>query len=124
VPKNTISSNTVRSYSSGVANRSLNQARTHHFIIDGSSDTGAPEALAAPEVFLSGVSACAVNLMCRTSKSLEIPLTHSQVTIEGLRDSFDLKEVPAHFEQIKMVFEVWGPNSDQANELVKTYQHN
>ena len=124
MPENTISSNKVKSYSSGIANRSLNEARCHHFVVDGSSDKGGPQALAAPEVFLSGLSACAVNMICRTSLSLNIPLIHSEVTIEGLRDSHDIKTVPAHFEKIIMIFEIWGPNSDQTNELVSAYQHN
>jgi len=124
VPENTMSSNKVKSYSSGVANRSLNEARHHHFVVDGSSDKGGPQALAAPEVFLSGLSACAVNMICRTALSLNIPLIHSEVTIEGLRDTLDIQTVPAHFEKIIMVFEIWGPNSDQTNELVSKYQHN
>lgn len=123
MPDNTKSAHSVKSYSSGTPNRSLNQARYHHFVIDGSSGHSGPQALSAPEAFLSGLSACAVNLMCRTSKSLGIPLIRSEVTINGFRDVYDLKEIPAHFEKIIMIFEIWGPNSDQTNELVSKYQH-
>jgi len=114
---------TVISYSSGTPNRSLNKARTHHFVIDGASSDGGPEALSAPEAFLSGVSACAVNLLFRAAQRIGIPLQGSEVVIEGVRDPHDIDHVPAHFEGVDMRFTLWGPTSEQADVLIAEYQH-
>ena len=46
----------VRSYSSGTRGRALVNARTHHWVADGSGG----EAVGAGELFLSGIAACAV----------------------------------------------------------------
>ena len=51
----------VRSQSTGVRGRALNSTRMHHFVVD--SQAGPGEALFPAEVFLAGVSACAVHLL-------------------------------------------------------------
>ena len=51
----------VRSYSTGTLGRAICNARTHHFVAD---DPGKDE-VGAGELFLSGISACAVNMVER-----------------------------------------------------------
>ena len=47
---------TVRSMSSGIVGRTLNSARTNHFVLD--SPSGPGEAVGNGEAFLSGISSC------------------------------------------------------------------
>ncbi|MFQ5860988.1 MAG: OsmC family protein [Dehalococcoidia bacterium] len=119
-----IITNLVKSYTSGTPGRSLNNARMHHLVVDGPPYAGGPgEELTPAEVFLSGVSACAVLLVERAAQQSGVPFQRAEVAIEGLRDTRDIDEVPAHFENVKMRFELWGPVQRQAEELVATYQH-
>src|SRR5437773_11437669 len=74
--------NTVRSYSSGLVGRSLNSARDHHFVIDG---TNLAEELTSVEAFLSGISSCGVNLVEVAARETAVPLTRTEVTIDGVR---------------------------------------
>ena len=60
----------VRSYSTGTLGRAICNARTHHFVAD---DAGGEE-VGAGELFLSGISACAVNMVERLAKEQHIPL--------------------------------------------------
>lgn len=106
----------VRSYSSGVAGRALNQARGSHFIVDSSHD---PEALSTIESFLAGVSSCGVTLIERTAKERNIPLKHAEVSIEGVR----LAAVGNAFKEVNMRFELSGISQEQAKELVSAYEH-
>jgi uncharacterized OsmC-like protein len=110
----------VRSCSSGILGRSLNTARTQHYVIDSSSGTvsGPPEALTTVEAFLSGISACAVTLVEKRADEIGIPLARIEVTIEGNR----AKANPADFHSIALHFELAGPDQQQAEDLVETYR--
>ena len=54
----------VRSYSTGTLGRAICNARNHHWVAD---DSGGEE-IGAGELFLGGISACAVNMIERYSK--------------------------------------------------------
>src|SRR6266478_4693434 len=54
----------VHTYSTGTPGRAICNARTHHFVSD---DVGG-DAVGAGELFLSGVSACAVNMVERLAR--------------------------------------------------------
>jgi len=60
----------VRSYSTGTLGRAICNARTHHFVAD---DPGKDE-VGAGEFFLSGIAACAVNMVERLANQDTIPL--------------------------------------------------
>ena len=108
---------TVRSYSSGVVGRSLNSARTNHFVLDSSS--GPNEALNSAEAFLAGISSCGVNLIEMHARDTGVPLRSLHVTIAATRS-------PAHpgtFESVTMRFELHGVDQAQAEALVETYRH-
>jgi uncharacterized OsmC-like protein len=101
----------VRSYSTGTLGRAICNARNHHFVAD---DSGGEE-VGAGELFLSGISACAVNMV-------EIPLQWMDVGIEAYRDP---KKAPGErtvYEQIRVHFEMWGLQDDQAQKLVATWK--
>ena len=63
----------VRSYSTGTPGRAICNARTHHFVAD---DSGGEE-VGAGELFLSGITACAVNMLERVAKERNIEVTES-----------------------------------------------
>ena len=57
----------VRSYSTGTLGRAISNARNHHWVAD---DAGGEE-LGAGEFFLSGITACAVNMIERIASEEE-----------------------------------------------------
>jgi uncharacterized OsmC-like protein len=105
----------VRSYSSGVPGRALNQARGSHFIVDSSHD---PEALSTVESFLAGASACGVTLIERTAGERGIPLKHVEVNVEGVR----LASAANAFREVNMRVELTGVSQEQGKELIAAYE--
>ena len=95
----------VRSYSSGTLGRAINNARNHHWIAD---DPGGDE-IGAGELFLSGISACAVNMIERIANEEEIPLDWMDVSIEAYRDP-DAVQGERHRSTRTCVFhlQMWG----------------
>ena len=110
-----IITDTVRSTTSGVANRSLNQARSNHLVIDSSS--GTPEAITSIEAFLAGVSSCAVNIVDREARAQGLPLSRAQVDIESHRAKADTTVIAS----VEMRFELTGVTQAQAEELAGVY---
>ena len=106
----------VRSSSTEVTGRTLNSARTNHWVIDGSS--GPAEEVTTVESFLAGVSACGVTLVQSRAIQMGVPLAHLAVTIEGVRDTAN----PGDFQAVNMRFEFSGPSREQAEELVGIYK--
>ena len=72
----------VRSYSTGTLGRAICNARNHHFVADGSGG----EEVGAGELFLSGITACAVNMVERIAHDEQIPVNWMDVSIEAYRD--------------------------------------
>src|SRR5688572_14136891 len=63
-PPSTLREYDVAARTTDVFGRVLCNARTHHFIIDGPVQNGCPgEELTPPEIFLSGVASCGVELV-------------------------------------------------------------
>ena len=110
----------VTSYSSGVLGRCLNTARTQHFVIDSSSGTaaGPPEALTTVEAFLSGISGCAVTLVEKRAVEVGTPLRRLEVAITANRT----KDNPASFHSINLRFDFAGVDRQQAEALVENYR--
>jgi uncharacterized OsmC-like protein len=106
---------TVRSSSSGVVGRSLNNARNHHFVLDSST---APEAVSNSEAFLAGISSCGVTLVEGHARDTGVPLRRMEVTIEGARAAAE----PNRFQRIAMRFELHGVDQVTAERLVDTYK--
>ncbi len=107
--------NRIRSYSSGVPGRSINNVRNHHLVID---EPSLGEAMSPADVFLTGVSACAVGLIESVAARREIPLARAEVTIEGVRD----RSSPTAFARVGMRFELFGVSQEQAEGLVDAYR--
>jgi uncharacterized OsmC-like protein len=115
----------VRSYSSGTRGRALCNARNHHFVVDDYASNGGPgEELGAGEAFLSGITACAVNMLERLARESQMPLGWTDVTVEGTRDT---EADPIHeglsvYDAVHLRFELTGLDDDQAQELVGIYK--
>ncbi len=115
----------VRSYSSGTQGRALCQARNHHFVVDDYGYNGGPgDEIGAGEAFLSGITACAVNMLERLARDSQMPLKWTDVTVEATRDS---QAAPIHenisvYDAVHMHFELTGLDDDQAQELVNLYK--
>lgn len=105
----------VRSETTHVPGRSLNQARANHFVIDSSS--GTPEAMTSIEAFLAGISSCAVNVMHREAVERGLPLERVEVLIESRRAKADTSTLAG----VAMEFRTVGVTRAQAEELVGVY---
>jgi uncharacterized OsmC-like protein len=108
----------VRSYSTGTLGRAICNARTHHFVAD---DAGGEE-VGAGELFLSGISACAVNMVERLAKEQHIPLQWMDVGVEAYRDPTKHQGDRSIYDAIRVSFDMWGVNKDQADGLVETWK--
>ena len=108
----------VRSYSTGTLGRAICNARTHHFVADGSGG----EEVGAGELFLSGIAACAVNMVERIAHDEEIALEWMDVGVESWRDPDKVPGELTLYDAIRVNFEMWGVDDDQAHELVETWK--
>ena len=109
---------TVHSYSTGTPGRAICNARTHHFVSD---DVGG-DAVGAAELFLSGVSACAVNMVERLARQDHIPLQWMDVRVEAYRDPDQSPGDLTVFDAIRVYFEMWGITPEHAEGLVETWK--
>ena len=113
----------ARSYSSGTRGRCITNVRSNHFVVDDADYSGGPhEAITAAEAFLSGVTACAVLMVERVARDREIPLSWIDVTAEASRDRDTAREGHSVYDQVRMSFQVTGPDEAQAAELVDVYK--
>ena len=113
----------VHSYSTGTPGRSINNARSNHFVIDDPDYVGGPnQALTAGETFFSGVTACAVLMIERLARERSYPLKWVDVFIEGTRDVEATHEVHAVYDKIEIRVELAGLDELQAHELVEIYK--
>lgn len=108
---------TVRSRTIGIPGRSLNSARSNHWIIDSSG--GTPEAVTTVESFLAGISACGATLVDSLGREAGIALDSVAVDIEGARPVAD----PTVFGRITMRFELTGVDQEQAERLIESYKN-
>ena len=108
----------ARSYSTGTLGRAICNARTHHFVSD---NTGGDEVYSG-ELFLSGIAACAVNMVERIAHDEEVPLEWMDVGVESWRDPEKEQGELSVYDAIRVNFEMWGVADDQAHELVETWK--
>lgn len=105
----------VRSRTTDLPGRSLNQARANHFVIDSSS--GTPQAMTSIEAFLSGISSCAVNVIHREATERGLALQRAEVLIESRRAKADTSTILG----VDMEFRLAGVSRAEAEELVGIY---
>lgn len=108
----------VSSNSTGTLGRAICNARTHHFVAD---DAGGEE-VGAGELFLSGISACAVNMVERLAKKGNMPLQWMDVGVECYRNSEPKPAPLLVYESVRVHFEMWGVQAEHAEALVKDWK--
>jgi uncharacterized OsmC-like protein len=108
----------VRSYSTGTLGRAICNARTHHWVAD---DSGGEE-VGAGELFFSGITACAVNMVERLAHQDRIPLDWMDVTVEGYRDPEKAPGDVTLYDDVRVHFQMWGVDDDQGHQLVDTWK--
>jgi uncharacterized OsmC-like protein len=107
----------ARSYSSGTPGRAICNSRNHHFIADEFDG----DEVTAGEYFLTGLTACAVNMIERVAAESSIPLQKLDVGAEGVYKRNQGTESHTLFETVKIRFQFAGVNTDEAEILVATY---
>jgi uncharacterized OsmC-like protein len=113
----------VRARSTDVFGRVLCSAREHHFIVDGPVQNGCPgEELTPPEVFLSSIAACGVELLHVIAKEQARSLGSARVRVWG---KVDRGKQPRNdftvFNAVKLEFELSGTDAASAEALIDAF---
>ena len=108
----------VNSHSTGTLGRAICNARTHAYVADGSGG----EMVGAGELFLSGISACAVNMVERIAHDEKIALDWMYVTVESYKDADADHGDLSLYDGIRVYFEMWGVDDDEAHQLVDAWK--
>ena len=111
--------------SSGMPGRALGRVRTNNFVVD---DYGFPpyngpgEEPGAAELFLSGVTACAVLMVERIARTEGIPLEHVRAVMDGSRDPDASSDRAADVRLGSTHVRVQGLTTEQAGQLVEAFK--
>lgn len=108
----------TRSKTTDVPGRTLNSARTNHWIID--SPSGPGEAVSTGESFMAGIAACGVSLVEHHARRNNMPFGTLTVDIEGARTD----ESWPDFAWINVHFTYTGIDDDQAASLTRVWKEN
>ena len=123
-PASTIREYDVAARTTDVFGRVLCQARTHHFVVDGPVQNGCPgEELTPPEVFLSAVASCGVELVQVIARHTKVDIGPVSVAIHGIVDrSRQARTDVTLFNTITMDFTVRGTDGASAAALVEGFK--
>ena len=108
---------TARSFSCGTPGRAISNSRNHYFLAD---EYGGDE-VSAGEYFLSGLTACAVNMLERVAKEMDAPLQKLDVQADGTFIRNQGAESHTLFHAVKMEFQFFGVSEEEAEQLVAVY---
>jgi uncharacterized OsmC-like protein len=114
----------VSAASTDTFGRVLCSARNHHFVADGPVQNGCPgEALTPPELFLSGVAACGVELVQVCARQDDIPRERVSVSIDGMLDrSRQVRPDLTVLNSVVLAFRLRGVTAEQAAHLIARFQ--
>lgn len=120
---------TVREYriaarSTDVFGRVLCSARDHHFIVDGPVQNGCPgEEVTPPELFLTAVASCGVELLQVIAKDQGTHIGAVHVTVDGRVDRGNQSRTDVTvFNSVRMRFTVAGTDAAAAQALVDGFK--
>ncbi len=99
-------------------------ARDHHFIVDGPVQNGCPgEEVTPPELFLSAVAACGVELLHVIARDQSVPITRVGLTVTGTVDRGNQPRTDVTlFNTVRLRFTVGGTDAAQAAALVEGFK--
>jgi uncharacterized OsmC-like protein len=114
----------VAARTTDVFGRVLCNARTHHFVVDGPVQNGCPgEELTPPELFLSSVAACGVELVQVIARDSNVSIGSAHVTVHGVVDrSRQARPDVTVFNAMSMEFTVTGTDGASAAALVEAFK--
>jgi uncharacterized OsmC-like protein len=114
----------ISARSSPVFGRVLCSARTHHFVVDGPVQNGCPgEEITPPEVFLSSVAACGVELVHVIARDEQVHIDSVTCRVRGVLDRGNQsKPNVTTFNRVELDFVVSGTDDKQAAALVEGFK--
>jgi len=123
-PATTLREYDVAARTTDVFGRVLCNARTHHFIVDGPVQNGCPgEELTPPEIFLSAVASCGVELVQVIAHDSGVQIGPVSVTVHGEVDrSRQARTDVTLFNSVRMDFTVHGTDGSSAAALVEGFK--
>ena len=123
-PATTLREYDVAARTTDVFGRVLCNARTHHFIVDGPVQNGCPgEELTPPELFLSAVAACGVELVQVIARDSSVQIGPVSVAVHGIVDrSRQARADVTLFNSVRMDFTVHGADGATAATLVEGFK--
>ena len=104
--------------SSGIEGRAICNARTNHWV----SDDGGGDAVYSGELFLSGIPSCAVNMVERLARTDNIVLEWMEVSLESYRDADANHGDFTLYDAIRIKFEMWGVEDEDALSPVELWK--
>jgi uncharacterized OsmC-like protein len=104
--------------SSGIEGRAICNARTNHWV----SDDGGGDAVYSGELFLSGIPSCAVNMVERLARTDNIVLEWMEVSLESYRDADADHGDFTLYDAIRIKFEMWGVEDEDALSPVELWK--
>jgi len=115
---------TVHGRSTDVFGRVVCSARNHHFVVDGPATNGCPgEALTPPELFLSAVASCGVELLHVIARDEALPLARVGIRVHGAVDrSRQAREDVTTFTTLRLDFALEGTDDAAAARLVEGFK--
>jgi len=114
----------VDAQSTDVFGRVLCSARDHHFIVDGPVQNGCPgEELTPPELFLSAVASCGVELVHVIARDQGTPVGKVALAVHGTVDRGNQKRSDVTvFNALRLEFVVSGTDGATAAQLVAGFK--
>ena len=114
----------VQARSTETFGRVLCSCRNHHFIVDGPVQNGCPgEAVTPPELFLSAVAACGVELLHVIARDEGIPLDRVSVIVRGVVDrARQARSDVTLFNSVRLRFALTGADGAQAAVLIEGFK--
>jgi len=114
----------VSARSTDVFGRVLCSARDHHFVVDGPVQNGCPgEELTPPEVFLSAVGACGVELVHVIARDQGTTVEKVALTVHGTVDRGQQSRADVTvFNKVRLDFVVSGTDGATAAQLVEGFK--
>jgi uncharacterized OsmC-like protein len=110
----------------GIAGRALARVRDRNFVVDDYAMApyhGPGEEPGAAELFLAGVTTCAVLMLERIARTEGLPLAHVRATMEASRDpDAQTPGAPPTFDSARLTFVLRGLTREQAGQLVETFK--
>lgn len=114
----------VHARSTDTFGRVMCSARDHHFIVDGPVQNGCPgEEVTPPELFLSAVASCGVELLHVIARDQGVPLARVGVTINGTVDRGNQPRSDVTvFNTVRVRFTLGGTDASRAAALVEGFK--